>query len=138
MPQTSICLCFTRVRRMRSKRHRPGISRSLRKCLRRRIRNFCASSKYVRLKPHEDALSQVQVSAVSPKLPFVGLPVLVLFVSGWASAQSSALAECTRAFYKKDYAAAVQLAEKHLQKYPKDVPVRVVLARAELAQGKPL
>jgi len=33
---------------------------------------------------------------------------------------------------------AIQMAEKHLSKYPKDMPVRVVLARAELAQGKPL
>jgi len=30
----------------------------------------------------------------------------------------------------------VQLAEKHLRQYPKDVPVRILLARAELAQGE--
>src|SRR5438445_10789523 len=52
--------------------------------------------------------------------------------------QSSALTECRRALYSGDNALAVQLAEKHLSKYPKDVAVRVVLARAQLAQGKPL
>src|SRR5438552_16270516 len=52
--------------------------------------------------------------------------------------QSSALTECRRALYSGDNALAVQLAENHLSKYPKDVSVRVVLARAELAQGKPL
>lgn len=50
--------------------------------------------------------------------------------------RSAALTETTRVLYRGDYGLAVQLAEKHLRKYPKDVPVRVVLARAELAQGK--
>lgn len=50
--------------------------------------------------------------------------------------QSPALAETTRALYRGEYVLATQLAEKHLRKYPRDVPVRVVLARAELAQGK--
>ena len=50
--------------------------------------------------------------------------------------QSTTLMESTRAFYRGDYERAVQLAEKHLHEYPKDAPVRVMLARAELAQGK--
>ena len=50
--------------------------------------------------------------------------------------QPPALAETTRALYGGDYGLAVQLAEKHLRKYPRDVPLRVILARAELAQGK--
>jgi len=90
------------------------------------------------LKLHEDALSQIWVFAVRPKRLSVGPLVLVLLISGWGNAQSSALAECTQALYKEDYSAVIRLAEKHLQKYPKDVLVRVVLARAELAQRKPL
>ena len=69
---------------------------------------------------------------------FLWLLVLVGAIWAPANGQSSALTECTRAFYSGDNALAVQLAEKHLSKYPKDVAVRVVLARAELAQGKPL
>jgi tetratricopeptide (TPR) repeat protein len=63
---------------------------------------------------------------------------LILVVMIWAPAhgQSSALTECRRAFYRGDYPLAAQLAEKHLRKYPKDAPVWVILARAELAQGK--
>src|SRR2546430_4163513 len=48
----------------------------------------------------------------------------MVVISSRAYGQSSALTECTRAFYRGDYALAVQLAEKHLRKYPKDVPVR--------------
>lgn len=64
------------------------------------------------------------------------LLVLLLTISAPALGQSTALTECTRAFYRGDYALAAQLAERHLRKYPKDAPVRVMLARAELAQGK--
>ena len=49
--------------------------------------------------------------------------------------QVSAVKECTRAFYREDYARTIQLAEKHLRTYPGDAPVRVMLARAELAEG---
>ena len=51
-------------------------------------------------------------------------------------AQSSALVEVTRALFRGEPERAAELAEKHLRKYPKDAPVRVILARAELAQGK--
>lgn len=50
--------------------------------------------------------------------------------------QSPPLAETTRALYGGDYGLAVQLAEKHLHKYPRDVSMRVILARAELGQGE--
>ena len=51
-------------------------------------------------------------------------------------AQSSALAACTRELYRGDYKQAASLAEKQLSKHPKDNSVRVILARAELAQGQ--
>ena len=62
------------------------------------------------------------------------LPLLA--VPGNAGAQSPALNECTRALYRNDYPQSEQLATAHLRKHPSDAPVRVVLGRAELAQGK--
>jgi len=50
-------------------------------------------------------------------------------------AQSSALGEATRAFYRGDYTQATQLADRHLRVYPNDVPMHVLLARTQLAQG---
>jgi len=64
------------------------------------------------------------------------LLALVGASSAQTHGQSSALIESTKAFYRGDYPEAAQLAEKHLRAYPKDAPVRLVLARAELAQGK--
>src|SRR5437879_10694722 len=78
-----------------------------------------------------------EFSVLSSSLRRLLLSILMVVISSRAYGQSSALTECTRAFYSGDNALAVQLAEKHLRKYPKDVLVRVVLARAELAQGKP-
>ena len=62
---------------------------------------------------------------------------LLIVISSSARGQErpSALTEMTRALYRRDYALTVQLAQTHLRKYPKDVPVRVVLARAKLALG---
>jgi tetratricopeptide (TPR) repeat protein len=74
--------------------------------------------------------------SVLPLLRLVSLFVLVAMSCWQAQGQSSRLAECTEAFYRGDYIRAAELAEKHLRAYPKDVPVRLVLARAELAQGK--
>src|SRR5437763_8181559 len=79
-----------------------------------------------------------EFSVLSSSLRRLLLSILMVVISRRAYGQSSALTECTRAFYRGDYALAVQLAEKHLRKYPKDVPVRVALARAELAQGRAL
>jgi tetratricopeptide (TPR) repeat protein len=64
--------------------------------------------------------------------------VLLSAAPGSAPAQVPALTECKQAFYKGDYARAVQRAEARLRLYPKDVPVRVLLARAELAQDQHL
>jgi len=79
-----------------------------------------------------------QLLTLSLGLSSFWLLTLVVASSTRAYGQSSALTECTRALYSGDNALAVQLAENHLSKYPKDVAVRVVLARAKLAQGKPL
>src|SRR2546426_3253910 len=62
--------------------------------------------------------------------------LLVATAGGQTCGQSLALTESTKAFYRGDYSRAAELAEKHLRAYPKDVPVRLILARAELAQGK--
>lgn len=64
---------------------------------------------------------------------FLILPVMV---STTAYGQSSVLNECTRELYRGNYVLSALLAETYLRKYPKDAPVRVMLARAELAQGK--
>src|SRR6266436_1604095 len=64
------------------------------------------------------------------------LLLLVAAADGQTYGQSLALSESTKAFYRGDYLRAAELADKHLRAYPKDVPVRLILARAELAQGK--
>jgi tetratricopeptide (TPR) repeat protein len=76
----------------------------------------------------------------SPALPSLlrsfCLLVLVTVVGAQTYGQSLALTESSKAFYRGDYAQATELAKKHLRTYPTDVPVRLILARAELAQGK--
>ena len=70
-------------------------------------------------------------------LPFCLLMSLIIApVRSPGQGQSPTLTEPTRALYGGEYELAVQLAEKHLRNHPRDVPMRVVLARAELAQGK--
>src|SRR5438034_2445330 len=66
-----------------------------------------------------------QLLTLSLGLSSFWLLTLVVASSTRAYGQSSALTECTRALYSGDNALAVQLAEKHLSKYPKDVAVRV-------------
>ena len=77
-------------------------------------------------------------SATKRRLVFLFLlmPLTMATVRSQGQAPSSTLTETTRALYGGDYPLAIQLAEKHLGKYPRDVPMRVVLARVELAQGK--
>src|SRR5262245_19508885 len=62
---------------------------------------------------------------------------LLLLTIGCAEgfAQTTGMRESSRALYRGDHRQAAELAEKHLRKYPNDAPARVVLARAELAQG---
>src|ERR1700730_4645083 len=74
--------------------------------------------------------------ALSPLLRVTCLLVMVAAVGAHTYGQSSALTESTKSFYRGDYLRAAQLAEKHLRVYPKDAPVRLILARSELAQGK--
>ncbi len=63
---------------------------------------------------------------------------LLLLTVGCAEcfAQTATIRESARALYRGDHRQAAGLAEKHLRKYPNDAPARVILARAELAQGK--
>jgi tetratricopeptide (TPR) repeat protein len=66
----------------------------------------------------------------------VEILVIVAVAGTHAFGQSPVLTKCTEAFYRGDYVQTVQLADKHLLTSPRDAPVRVILARAELAQGK--
>jgi tetratricopeptide (TPR) repeat protein len=62
--------------------------------------------------------------------------LLLIVGCGECFAQTAAMKESVRALFRGDHQQAVELAEKHLRKYPNDAPARVILARAELAQGK--
>lgn len=53
-----------------------------------------------------------------------------------ASAQLPSLAKATDAFYRGEYAGAAELSGEYLRANPKSEAARVLLARAELAQGK--
>lgn len=76
--------------------------------------------------------------ATKPWLVFLWLLSLLLAspIRSHSQGQSAALTESTRALYRGDYGLAVRLAEEHLHEYSRDVPMRVILARAELAQGE--
>jgi tetratricopeptide (TPR) repeat protein len=71
-----------------------------------------------------------------PALRVSWLLALAVMICLEAHGQTPALTECTQTFYRGDYARAAELAEKHLRQHPGDAPVRMVLARADLAQGK--
>src|SRR6267378_4774640 len=82
-------------------------------------------------------LSDMPQSAAFPSLRRIFCLLLLVAAAGTQSyGQSSALTESSKAFYRGDYLRASELAEKHLRAYPKDVSVRLILVRAELAQGK--
>jgi len=59
--------------------------------------------------------------------------VLLLLTNGFT--QQSDVFPSARALYRGDYEHAKELAVSHLQKRPTDLPVRIILARAELAMG---
>ena len=65
-----------------------------------------------------------------------GLLALMLMGTVSSIAESPALTAATRALYRGDYAQATQIAAVRLRKFPNEASVRVILARAELAQGK--
>jgi protein O-GlcNAc transferase len=67
---------------------------------------------------------------------FVLCWLLVMVASVNVLGESPDLAKCTRAFYRGEFAQAAQFAETQLRTHPNAVPVRVILARALLAQGK--
>jgi tetratricopeptide (TPR) repeat protein len=81
-------------------------------------------------------LPDMPQSALPSLLRSFCLLVLMTAVGAQTYGQSLALTESTKAFYRGNYVQAAELAEKHLRAYPKDVPARLLLARAELAQGK--
>jgi tetratricopeptide (TPR) repeat protein len=64
--------------------------------------------------------------------------LLLLLATDCASAfgQASALKQSTQALYRGDYLKASELARAHLRRFPNDAPVRVILARVELAQAQ--
>jgi len=68
---------------------------------------------------------------------WLALVFLALMPRG-TCAQASPLTQCTQAFYAGDYSLAEHRAQTYLHTHPANVPVRIVLARAELAQGRPL
>jgi tetratricopeptide (TPR) repeat protein len=69
-------------------------------------------------------------------LRFILCWLLVLVASADGLRETPELAECTRAFYRGEFAQAAQLAQKHLRTHPHALPLRLMLARALLAQGK--
>ena len=69
-------------------------------------------------------------------LHWVACRMLLLLASANVLGESPELAECTRAFYRGEFAQAAQLAEKELRVHPQAMPVRIMLARAQLAQGE--
>ena len=74
---------------------------------------------------------------IGPMLSAFGLVLgLGSMLGAQAPAQSLSLEKATEAFYRGEYAKAAELAEEQLRANPKSAPLRVLLARAELAQGK--
>jgi len=62
--------------------------------------------------------------------------LLLLAAASNLLGESPELGECTRAFYRGEFVQAERLAQKALRIHPTAGPVRVMLARAMLAQGK--
>jgi len=77
------------------------------------------------------------VKFIGPILYAFGLILgLGLMLGAQAPAQSLSLEKAIEAFYRGEYSQAAELAEQQLRANPKSAPLRVLLARAELAQGK--
>jgi tetratricopeptide (TPR) repeat protein len=61
---------------------------------------------------------------------------LTVGLASTAALSAQSLPECARAIYRGDYSQAADLATRYLKQHPGNVPARVLLARAELAQGE--
>ena len=61
---------------------------------------------------------------------------LALGLASTAALSAQSLPECARAIYQGDYSQAADLASRYLKQHPGNVPARVLLARAKLAQGE--
>src|SRR5436309_473099 len=59
-----------------------------------------------------------------------------LLASGLGTGPSPARGEWTRAFHRGDYLRAIALAGERIRAQPGDVQARIILARAEAAQGR--
>jgi len=67
---------------------------------------------------------------------FCGVLALSLFLSVPSGlTQQPGMSPAARALHRGDYEQAKELAERHLRQKPADFPVRIMLARAELAVG---
>ena len=64
------------------------------------------------------------------------LLLCVAVFAGAAALSAQSLLECERALYRGEYSQAVELSQRYLKQHPSSVPARVLLARAELLQGK--
>ena len=62
--------------------------------------------------------------------------LMLLFAFSFAASQSSTKEDCARSLYRGDYQHASLLAARYLHQHPTDLGMRVLLARAELAQGE--
>jgi tetratricopeptide (TPR) repeat protein len=72
----------------------------------------------------------------SPVLRTCALLLLLAADGANAFGQASALNQSTQALYRGDYTKASELAMAHLRRFPNDAPVRVILARVELARAE--
>jgi tetratricopeptide (TPR) repeat protein len=72
----------------------------------------------------------------APTLRFILCWLLLLVAAPHLLAESPELGECTSAFYRGEFVQAERLAQKALRIHPEAAPVRIMLARAMLAQGK--
>jgi len=66
---------------------------------------------------------------------FCGLLLFLSLLVTNGFTQRTELSSPARALYRGDYKHAKELAVTHLQKKPADLPIRIILARAELAMG---
>ena len=70
-----------------------------------------------------------------PANSFCGLLLFLCLPLTNGLTQQAELSSAAQALYRGDYKHAKELAVSHLQKKPADLPVRIILARAELAMG---